>query len=85
MPVEAHRAGLRVVVALHQVRHRRLACTGRTDEGDLDPDLAEEEGSSLDDWSEPREPWFKRSMPAIALGMLAFFLGATLVQVLFAR
>lgn len=54
-------------------------------EGDLDPDLAEETESSLDDWSEPRRPWFQRAMPAIALGMLAFFLGAMLVQVLFAR
>ncbi len=55
-------------------------------EGDLDPDLAEEAGSSLDDWVEPRAPWWKRgALPAISLGILAIFLGAVLVQVFLAR
>jgi len=51
-------------------------------EGDLDADLAEEAGSSLDDWREPpRSPW-ATAPRVMSLILLVTILGAVLAEVL---
>ena len=50
-------------------------------EGDLDTDLTEEARSRLDDWAEPRRPWWQRAaLPAIALILIAVLLGTVLAE-----
>ncbi|MFA7248895.1 MAG: hypothetical protein WC273_04620 [Dehalococcoidia bacterium] len=55
-------------------------------EGDLDPDLAEEAGSSLDDWDEPAPPFLSTGAGrAVTIVLLLMILGAATAGVWLAR
>ena len=55
-------------------------------EGDLDPDLADEAGSSLDDWGATRGSWWTGgAVRAVSLVLLAVILGGALAAVRLAR
>ena len=55
-------------------------------EGDLDPDLADEAGSSLDDWGAARGSWWTGGVVrAVSVVLLAVILGGALAAVLLAR
>lgn len=53
-------------------------------EGDLDPDLAEEAGSSLDDWDEsPAEARTTRMLRIVSFVVLVAILGTVIASVVF--
>ena len=55
-------------------------------EGESDPDLTEEAGSSLEDWETPaRSTWATAAVRVIAIVLLVAILGAAVSQVLFSR
>lgn len=54
-------------------------------EGDLDPDLAEEAGSRLEDWDDPHRTRWMSGVRVVSLVLIVVLVGIALAQALLLR